>query len=146
AFEEPVPPRRLNRAVPADLETIVLKAMAKNPGERYPTARALADDLRRFLADQPVQARRPGLVQRAAKWARRHRAVVLTAAAPLVLALATATGLIWAERNRTAAAYEGERQQRRQAEDNAAEAQRQQQEAVAQKHRADQQREEAERQ
>src|SRR5262249_4347882 len=49
--EEPPPPRRLSRAVPAELETIVLKAMAKAPEERYSTARELADDLGRFLAD-----------------------------------------------------------------------------------------------
>jgi WD40 repeat protein/serine/threonine protein kinase len=146
AFDEPVPPRRRNRAVPADLETIVQKAMAKNPAERYPTARALADDLKRFLADQPIQARRPGPVQRLAKWARRHRAVVTTAAATLVLALAATTGLVWAERNRTAAAYEGERQQHRRAEENLQEAERQKQAAEGQKQLADQRRDEAERQ
>src|SRR5262249_54706173 len=56
AAEEPRPPRRLNRAVPADLETIVLKAMAKARAERYPTAQELADDLRRFLEDRPILA------------------------------------------------------------------------------------------
>src|SRR5213079_3448616 len=76
AFEEPRPPRRLNRSIPAELETIVLKAMEKNPAERYTTAQELADDLRRWLSDQPIQARRPSLVQRARKWARRHRAGV----------------------------------------------------------------------
>ena len=59
AFEEPRPPRRLNRAIPAELETIVLKAMEKNPADRYATAKELADDLRRFLEDEPIQARRP---------------------------------------------------------------------------------------
>src|SRR5205807_5640041 len=51
AFEEPKPPRRLNKAVPVELETIVLKAMEKNPAERYPLAQDLADDLIRFLDD-----------------------------------------------------------------------------------------------
>src|SRR5262249_2618580 len=69
ALEEPRPPRRLNPAVPAELETIVLKAMAKNPAERYATAQELADDLKRFLEDKPIRARRPSLRQRAAKWA-----------------------------------------------------------------------------
>src|SRR5262249_53806648 len=50
-LDEPRPPRRLNRSIPADLETIVLKAAAKTPGERYATARELAEDLRRFLED-----------------------------------------------------------------------------------------------
>src|SRR5207248_2611387 len=54
AHEEPVPLRQLSRALPADLETIVLKAMAKVAEERYPTAQELADDLRRFLEDKPV--------------------------------------------------------------------------------------------
>jgi WD40 repeat protein/serine/threonine protein kinase len=75
AFEEPRPPRRLNAALPAELETIVLKAMAKGPGERYATAQELADDLRRFLEDKPIRARRPSLRLRMVKWTRRHRAL-----------------------------------------------------------------------
>ena len=59
ALDEPVSPRRLNPAVPRDLETIVLKAMAKDPSSRYATAQELAADLRRFLDDQPILARRP---------------------------------------------------------------------------------------
>ena len=55
----------LNEAIPAELETIVLKAMAKNPAERYATAQELADDLRRFLEDEPIRAKRPTLLQRA---------------------------------------------------------------------------------
>src|SRR5205814_884687 len=47
AFEEPRPPRRVNRAIPAELETIVLKALEKNPAERYATGQELADDLGR---------------------------------------------------------------------------------------------------
>jgi serine/threonine protein kinase len=86
--EEPVRPRRLNAAVPADLETVVLKAMDKEPEGRYATAQELADDLRRFLEDRPVAARRPGLARRAAKWARRHRPVVASAAVALLLSVA----------------------------------------------------------
>src|SRR5438270_167198 len=67
AFEEPRPPRRLNAAVPAELETIVLKAMAKSPEERYAAAQDLADDLQRYLEDKPIRATRPSLGQRAAK-------------------------------------------------------------------------------
>src|SRR5262249_50881226 len=58
AFEEPVSPRRLHRAIPVELETIVLKALEKNPANRYATAQELADDLRNFLADRAIRARR----------------------------------------------------------------------------------------
>jgi WD40 repeat protein/serine/threonine protein kinase len=88
-FEDPRPPRRLNKAVPAELETIVLKALEKSPAQRYATAQELADDLQRYLNDEPIRARRPTLVQRARKWARRHRSVVsvaLLAVAILLLA------------------------------------------------------------
>src|SRR5262249_18518322 len=54
AFDEPSPPRRRNPAIPAELETVVLKAMAKSSEERYSTAQELADDLRRFLEDKPI--------------------------------------------------------------------------------------------
>ncbi len=54
-FEEPQPPRRINPALPRDLETIVLKALAKEPAERYATAQELADDLRRYLEEKPIR-------------------------------------------------------------------------------------------
>ena len=58
--EEPASPRRSNPAIPRDLETIILKAMEKEPSARYASARELADDLRRFLDDQPIQVRNRG--------------------------------------------------------------------------------------
>ena len=64
ALDEPISPRRLNPAVPRDLETIVLKAMAKDPSSRYAMARELAADLRRFMDDLPILARRPGVLER----------------------------------------------------------------------------------
>ena len=70
ALDEPVSPRRLNPAVPRDLETIVLKAIAKDPASRYTTAQELAADLRRFMDDQPILARRPGPLERSFRWAR----------------------------------------------------------------------------
>jgi serine/threonine protein kinase/Flp pilus assembly protein TadD len=103
AFEEPRPPRQLRRAVPVELETIVLKALAKAPAERYATAQELADDLDRFLKDEPVLARRPTLLQRARKWARRHRPVVWSAAVALLVALAVLAGSVgWVMRDRAA--------------------------------------------
>src|SRR5262249_23482264 len=72
AFEDPVRPRKLDRAIPAELETITLKALAKNPNGRFATAGDLAADLRRWLDHQTIRAKPPTLRQRAAKWARRH--------------------------------------------------------------------------
>jgi serine/threonine protein kinase/tetratricopeptide (TPR) repeat protein len=94
ALDEPPPPRRVNPSVPRDLETIVLKAMAKDPSSRYATAREMADDLDRFRQDQPVLARRPGVVERAVKWTRRHRPVVVTAAVVGLLVSATSAGVL----------------------------------------------------
>ena len=123
--DEPPRPRRLNSAVPRDLETIVLKAMAKEARDRYPSAGELAADLRRFLVDEPIRARPPGLVERAKKWARRHRTMVTTAAATLALATIIAGGLLWRERSQTLAAFAGEKQQHRIAQQKEAEARRQ---------------------
>jgi serine/threonine protein kinase/WD40 repeat protein len=85
--EEPRPPRRLNRAIPIELEVIVSKAMAKEPEERYATARELADDLQRFLDDQPIRARRATLGQQARRWTRRHRSLAISLALSAALLL-----------------------------------------------------------
>src|SRR5262249_22332026 len=101
--EEPRSPRRVNKAIPDELEIIVLKAMAKSPDERYATAQDFAADLRRFLEDKPIQARRPSWWQRVKKWRRRHRAVVTATALVMdvaLVALALSTWLIWRERDR----------------------------------------------
>jgi eukaryotic-like serine/threonine-protein kinase len=91
AGQEPLPPRRLNPAMPAELEIILLKATAKNPSERYATAEELAEDLARFLEDKPIRARRPSLLQRLKRRLRRHKGSIVTAsacaAAMLVLAV-----------------------------------------------------------
>jgi hypothetical protein len=103
ASEEPRPPRRVNKAVPEELETIVQKAMAKDPRERYAKAQELADDFRRYLEDKPIRARRPSLLEQARKWTRRHRPVVVSAAVGLVLVLLTLAGNVgWALRDRAA--------------------------------------------
>jgi eukaryotic-like serine/threonine-protein kinase len=83
--EEPPRPTKLERRVPRDLETIVLKAMAKEPAHRYQSAEAMAEDLRRFLGDHPILARRTSLREHLWRWCRRN---------PLVAALTAWIGLL----------------------------------------------------
>jgi serine/threonine protein kinase/WD40 repeat protein len=86
--QEPARPRALDRHIPRDLETIVLKAIHKEPRRRYKTAEAMAEDLRRFLADEPIKARRTSRLARLRLWGRRHPAL----AALLVLLALVAVG------------------------------------------------------
>jgi tetratricopeptide (TPR) repeat protein len=97
AEEEPAAPRRVDASIPRDLETVILRAMAKDAAGRYATAQELAEDLERFLADQPIRARRPSPLGRVAKWARRHRAAVATAAILIAVAAALGGLLLWRE-------------------------------------------------
>ncbi len=92
ALEEPRRPRAVRPEVPRDLETIVLKAMAKDAAARYRTAQELADDLGRFLDDRPILAHPVGPLERLARWARRHAAALLVAV-PLLAAIAIALGV-----------------------------------------------------
>jgi tRNA A-37 threonylcarbamoyl transferase component Bud32/Tfp pilus assembly protein PilF len=89
----PVPPRQLNREVPRPLEAICLKALARRQKDRYPTPLELAEDVRRYLAGEPVTAYREGWTERAARWVRRHRTAVGRAAAVLLIAALALFGL-----------------------------------------------------
>jgi serine/threonine protein kinase len=109
---EPWAPRAIERAIPAELETIVLKAVSKSPGDRYQTARDFADDLRRFVDNRPILARRPSLPQRVRKWRQRHPSLV--AAGILLLLVVAAGSLVSAALVRSA--YERERQRAEDAE------------------------------
>jgi serine/threonine protein kinase len=113
---EPVALRKLDPTIPRDLETIVSKAMAKEPSLRYTTASELAADLGRFLDDRPILARRPGLAERAARWSRRHRGATAAAAAIVMLiAVASTCGMarLWSEQQKTRAALDSAQQARR---------------------------------
>jgi tRNA A-37 threonylcarbamoyl transferase component Bud32 len=88
--DDPRSPRSLNDRIPRDLETICLKAMAKEPGGRYATAREMTEDLRRFLAGEPIKARPLGRWERVIRWAHRRPAV----AALVVVILAATTALV----------------------------------------------------
>jgi WD40 repeat protein/serine/threonine protein kinase/tetratricopeptide (TPR) repeat protein len=85
---EPPHPRKLNRAVPRDLETIVLKAIDREPARRYQSAAALGADLQRFLDDKPIQARRVSARERLWRFCRRNPALAASAALAIVALLA----------------------------------------------------------
>jgi hypothetical protein len=92
---EPVAPRHHRADCPRDLETIVLRCLEKDPERRYPSARALADDLAHLLADEPVRARRASLGYRIGKHVRRHRGAWLVGAVTALLGvLGLATSVI----------------------------------------------------
>jgi serine/threonine-protein kinase len=94
-YEEPRPPRKVNDKVPRDLETVCLKAMAKEPARRYPTARELADELRRHLRGEAVRARPMGRVERGLRWVRRRPAHAALLTGSVLVALALVGGGLW---------------------------------------------------
>jgi len=126
ATEEPLSPRSLHPSIPRELETIVLKALGKEPAERYSSARELAEDLQRFLEQRPVLAQRPTSAERLRKLARRHPSLV--GAGLLVLVLLTVGSLVSVilirgeqertikEHHRAEEAYQRERQRAEEAE------------------------------
>jgi serine/threonine protein kinase/WD40 repeat protein/Tfp pilus assembly protein PilF len=87
AYEDPRPLRQIDRTIPREFETIVLKALEKDPADRYATAIDLALDLQRFLDDQPLAARRATPLERMVKWSRRHRSLVASLTVSMVLSL-----------------------------------------------------------
>jgi serine/threonine-protein kinase len=90
--EDPPRPRQVNPSIPLDLETILLKAMDKDPARRYPTALALAQELGRYLSDEPILARRDPPLYGVVRRARRHPRTALFAAALLAISAAALLG------------------------------------------------------
>jgi tetratricopeptide (TPR) repeat protein len=134
--EEPVPPTRLQPKVPRDLETIALTCLQKEPRRRYASAEALADDLRRFLAGEPIRARPVGPLGRGLRWCRRN---------PVVAGLAALTGAVFLVGFALVAAqWRRADGQWRRAEENFTAAEAQRQLAEANERRADDERKRAE--
>ena len=92
AEREPEPPHRIDSGIPVDLETIVLKCLEREQDRRYPTAREVSEDLRRFLAGEPIEARRAGPLYKLGKLIRRHQGLV--AAAIVVVAAFAVLGAV----------------------------------------------------
>jgi hypothetical protein len=116
---EPSAPRSVTPEIPAALETVILKALRKEPGERYGSARELADDLERFAEGKPILAKRPGVIDGLRAFARRRPRFVLASAAVLLLMTAGSLigmSLIRAEQGRAEEAYRRERQRAEEAE------------------------------
>src|SRR5262249_32902472 len=109
--DEPGPPRRPRGGGPRDLESICLKCLDKEPGRRYPSAAALAEDLRRFRTGHPVQARPAGALRRAWRWARRNPAQAawmgLAAGLLLLLAAGGVVAAVWLDERRQKAEAAG---------------------------------------
>src|SRR5262249_35440233 len=97
-------PRQLDPSIDSALEAVCLKAMATKPDDRYPSCRALAEDVERWMADEPVSCWREPAARRAARWARRHRPLVAGAAMLLVSAVAAlSVGAVLINRERAKA-------------------------------------------
>ncbi|MBX3418798.1 MAG: serine/threonine protein kinase [Pirellulaceae bacterium] len=117
--EEPNLPRQHDRTIPIELETIVLKAIAKSPADRYATAGEFAEDLRRFLSERPILARRPTWLDHTRKWLRRHPGFLVAVGligliSAIVMAIATTK--VWHEQRLTSQSLERERLRSVQAE------------------------------
>jgi eukaryotic-like serine/threonine-protein kinase len=94
-LQEPLPPSRLQPKLPRDLETICLRCLHKEPSQRYPNAAALSDDLKAFLAGEPIHSRRAGRLEQLARWARRRPAEAVLLAASVMAAIGLGVGMVW---------------------------------------------------
>jgi WD40 repeat protein/serine/threonine protein kinase len=115
--QDPRRPRSLVSRIPRDLETVVLKSIAKDPKDRYRTADAVGEDLRRFLANEPIRARWVGALERAWIWAkRRPAAAALLLVSGLAALASVGAGVAWVYKTRIEESYKDAEQQRQVAE------------------------------
>jgi WD40 repeat protein/Tfp pilus assembly protein PilF len=111
----PEQPRKLDAGIPRDLETIVLKATAKEPADRYASAGALGEDLRRFLEERPIQARRSTTLEKSWRWCRRNPVLavaILTTSVAVVSQAVVATVMAWKFREQRDMVSQSESQER----------------------------------
>jgi WD40 repeat protein/tRNA A-37 threonylcarbamoyl transferase component Bud32 len=132
--EEPVPPSRRRAKLSPDLETICLKCLRKEPGQRYASAEALAEDLERFLANEPIRARPTGLLGRGWRWCRR-RPVVAGLAMAVALTLVVGTGVSYWFAVQAVANAQRMTEEKRRADTKATEARESERRTLDQKHK-----------
>jgi WD40 repeat protein/serine/threonine protein kinase len=115
AEDEPIAPRMLDRSIPIELETILLKCLEKEPQRRYPTAQALAYDLKCYLEQRPITARPARLPERIVKWSRRHQTAMLGASVTTTLLTAILSiSALWISHEREQSALERSESRRHQ--------------------------------
>ena len=114
--DEPTPLSQIDRQIPRDLVTIVEKAMARNPNERFRIMNDFSEQLRRFLANEPLSIRRPSLRDRLEKWLIRHKRGVLVWGTAFTCSLLTIVGLLITTNVRISRALKAEENQRQRAE------------------------------
>jgi WD40 repeat protein/tRNA A-37 threonylcarbamoyl transferase component Bud32 len=143
--EEPIPPSRFHPRLPRDLETICLKCLEKSPADRYPTAAALADDLRRWMRGEVIQARPAGTGERVVKWVLRHPTAAALAFMSVLAAIVAVAGIVsLLDRSRLQQANAVAEEQRDLADAQRIEAETQKTAAEQARHEAEEQRRHAE--
>lgn len=118
-FENPVLPRKVDRNIPVALETILIKAMAKSPADRYQSADQMAEDFRLFRKHQPIKAQKPTLSQHLIQWARANRHLAASAASTLLIALVSSliiAVVFWNSWSATALALDSETKEKERVE------------------------------
>ena len=109
-IEEPTPLRKVCPDVPRELEIICLKTLEKDPDSRYASARDFAEDLRRYTLDMPIVARPPGPIERAVKYARRHKVMTISVCAAITISILFSVAVAFQRRAAAETIRAGEQQ------------------------------------